>query len=46
MSRISVPNKTGQVYIIPYRIQKDEKSENTRFDHTVSFRTQCHWEGE
>lgn len=32
------PNKTGQVYIIPYRIQKDEKLENTRFDHTVSFR--------
>ena len=31
-------NKTGQVYIIPYRIQKDEKLENTRFDHTVSFR--------
>ena len=32
------PNKTEQVYIIPYRIQKDEKLDNTRFDHTVSFR--------
>ena len=32
------PNKTGQVYIIPYRIKKDEKLDNTRFDHTVSFR--------
>ena len=33
-----LPNKEGELYVIPYRVQDKERLDHYHFDHTVTFR--------